>query len=140
MLYLVNVLLKLPVELRRFIKFSLVGVVNTVIDFLIFFIAINVAGLHYLFANIISWFVAVGVSFFLNKFWTFKSVGVNSTASQYARFTAVSLVALGLSLLLLYVFVEIMSLHELVGKILTIGIVVFWNFFMNRLWTFKHAR
>ncbi len=125
------------VHVRQFIKFGIVGLGNTVIDFGGFAIGTRFFHWHYILANIFSWFCAVFFSFAMNKYWTFRAVQQGALLQQYVKFFIVSLVSLGISLALLKVFIDLWHVQDLVSKLLTIGVVVFWNFFMNKFWTFS---
>src|SRR5262245_34339800 len=52
-------------------SFAAVGVVNSVIDFGVFWIAVQYLGLPIIPANILSWLVAVSNSYVMNSFITF---------------------------------------------------------------------
>jgi putative flippase GtrA len=64
--------------------------------------------------------------------------------AQLAKFTAVSLIGLALSNLILLSLESPLGLmlgHPAWGylpaKVLATGVVLFWNYFANRAWTFK---
>jgi len=124
---------------RQFYKFSVVGVFNTLIDFLVFLGLIRLIsffGDHVLYANVISFAVAVTNSYILNRRWTFRSSDAG-LAQQYARFFVINLTGLAVNTGLLYIFVYQVHLYDVFGKILAIGITLFWNFFLNKWLVFK---
>src|SRR5262249_17571175 len=55
------------------VSFGLVGVVNTGVDFCIFWIAAQHFGLPLVVANVISWTIAVSGSYVLNSMFTFAA-------------------------------------------------------------------
>jgi len=55
-----------------FIRFIIVGVINTLIGTSIMFIAYNVFEYSYWVSSFLNYFIGSLVSFFLNKFYTFK--------------------------------------------------------------------
>ena len=60
---------------KKFLRFSLVGISNTAIDWFVFFILINVFpffGAREVLAKAFSFLVAVVNSFVLNSLWTFR--------------------------------------------------------------------
>jgi len=120
-------------------KFGIVGFVNTLIDFSIY------VGLtrffkfwqaNYLWANVIAMIVAATSSFFCNKHWTFQDKN-RSVKKQYLKFILVSSGGLIINELILFILVEQFSLYDLAAKAIGIVVVFFWNFFVNRYWTFK---
>ncbi len=96
-------------RLWEFAKFAMVGLLNTAIDFCIFYILINYTylnhenGVIYLaLAHIISFCVAVINSYVLNKYWTFKSTD-KDVSVQFSKFMGVSIVGLILSTAILHI-------------------------------------
>jgi len=80
--------------------------------------------------------LAVINGFVWNKFWTFEDTS-KKYKRQFAKFFIVSVIGLALTLFLMYIFVEMYSIHYLFSKALTSIIVLFWNYFGNKLWTFR---
>lgn len=74
------------------LRYGVVGVSNTILDFSILFLLVNL-GLDKIIANYISTFTAFIFSFFLNKSYTFKSVSGNAK-KQFGLFFIVTLFGL----------------------------------------------
>jgi putative flippase GtrA len=121
---------------RQFIKYSLVGVLNTMVDFGVYISLTRFAGLHFLLANAVSFLVAVTLSFWLNRRWTFRD-RIGDRRRQYMFFFLINLIALGLNEALLASFVHFFDVHDLLAKAAATVVVLFWNFFANRAWTFR---
>lgn len=75
------------------LRFTIVGSINTVIDFSILFILTMLFNIPKELANFISTFVAFLFSFFANKKYTFKSTSKN-LKKQFLLFTIVTLFGL----------------------------------------------
>ena len=75
------------------LRFTIVGSINTVIDFSILFTLTTLFNVPKELANFISTFVAFLFSFFANKKYTFKSTSKN-LKKQFLLFTAVTLFGL----------------------------------------------
>lgn len=120
-------------------KFGIVGVVNTLIDFSIYIGLTRFFKFwqtNYLWANVVTMIVAATSSFFCNKHWTFqdKNGGVKK---QYLKFILVSSGGLLINELILFVLVEQFGFYDLAAKAIGVAVVFFWNFFVNRYWTFQ---
>jgi len=74
------------------VRFGLVGIVNTAIDFVILFVLVAL-GLPTIASNFVSTSVALVFSFFANKSFTFRHEGKNST-KQLIYFFAITLFGL----------------------------------------------
>lgn len=59
----------------KLVKFALVGVLNTVVGYAINFVALNVFHLGFMLAGALNYIPTSVMSFFLNKYFTFKSKG-----------------------------------------------------------------
>ncbi len=136
--------------LLQFVKFGLVGVANTAVDWAVY-------GLlsHYIFtasggeqiSKAISFIVAVTNSFIWNTVWTFKKeyknvstgkgskVGKNSTI--FLKFMIISLVGWGINYYTFKYTRVSLAQGQIVSLIAASGAAVVWNFFGNKLWTYK---
>lgn len=126
-------------QVRQFYKFSIIGVSNTIIDFSIYFVLTRTVltfSFGYLLANVISFSIAVTNSYIWNRLWTFRSASTNKVL-EFTKFYFVNLSGLVLSTGLLFLFVHYAHLHDTVGKVIAISIVLFWNFLINKFWVFK---
>lgn len=122
--------------LVQFVKFSLVGTSNTLVDFAVFSVLLYGFGLHYLSANVASFTTATTWSYILNRRWTFRARH-GKVHVQYFKFILVSIVGLGLNTLILFLLVERAHLAKIIAKALAVLIVLGWNFPINRHWTFR---
>lgn len=121
---------------RQIMKFGATGLLNTGVDFLVFFSLIYAAHIHYIFANLLAFLVAVTVSYAINKNWTFAGQSSNhNLVNEWIRFTIISvggfLVATGVLLLT----EPILSL--VIAKILATGASFIWNFTLVRFHLWK---
>lgn len=121
---------------KQFMKFGMVGVLNTSIDFALFTVFYSLLHVHYLLANVISFCIAVTNSYILNRRWTFRSDNP-AWRTEAIKFLIVNLISLGLSEILLFVIVEHFHVHKMVGKVMAIGVVLCWNYFGTRFWAFR---
>lgn len=87
-------------------------------------------GMWYVTASIISSICGFFTAFLLNKFIVFKKK--KSLMKHLAKYFIVDMTNTGLSTLLLYLLVEYLGFSEELGKVLAMGSVVFWNFFVYK--------
>lgn len=123
--------------LVQLFKFCLIGAFNTFLHFGVYYSLTRYLSVQFLIANAIAFIIAATSSYFLNKFWTFQDKS-KDYHKQYPKFIIIAAVGLLMHEGLLYLFVENFELHDLIALIIAAFIVVFWNFFMNRLWTFRN--
>jgi putative flippase GtrA len=131
-------------EVTRFARFLTVGAVGTLLDFGILTL-LKLSGMPTLFANSLSFTAGLLNNFTWNRLWTFSDTNKMDWRKQLTQFTLVSLAGLALNNLI------VLSLEGVLGalldqpnwgylpaKVIATGIVVFWNYFANRTWTFKN--
>lgn len=128
----------------EFVKFAIVGVTNTVIDFSIYFFLTRFVTFfqradHFLIANVIAFSIAVTNSYAWNRRWTFRN-SPGSIARQFPIFLAVNLIGLSLNEGSLYLLVRSFHLYDLFGKVIAICLSTTSNFLLSRFWAFKPPR
>lgn len=140
---------KLPLAqrpgLRQLIKFGIVGLSSTAVNFTVLNLMLALHQNRYA-AVTVAFLVSVVNGYIWNKRWTFKAAPAKAAHTQFTQFLLVNGVSWGLDLL----FVRLISVpleHDLhvsmvkatnIAQLVATGVLVFWNFFANRFWTFKH--
>lgn len=127
----------------QFSKFVIVGTLNTAVDFIFYGSLTRTYQFwveHYLWANLLAFFLANVLSFIINKHWTFNDQGIDHYAAQYGKFFLVSLGALILVELSLFVGVEIFGLVDWWGKGAGVILSLLWSFVWHRYWTFSKIK
>ena len=141
------------VERTRFLKFMVVGVIGALVDFSTMNLLTRVLAMPLVSAGTISFVCAILSNFLWNRFWVYPDSRSRHPSRQLAMFFAVNLAGVAIRLPILH-FVE-PPLHalidqaspvawlstDLLAKNLTlaiaVGIVMLWNFFANRYWTYN---
>ena len=123
------------------LRFILVGIANTAIDFFVLF-ELTALGVELILANMISTSVALTFSFFFNRSFTFRSSGRKTT--QILGFLAVTLVGLWvLQPLILVFFVPLLTpvfdreLSIIGSKMIATVVSMAWNYLLYDSLVFK---
>ncbi len=124
-------------NLKQTLKFGLIGILNTFINLIVFYFLTSIVGIYYIISAIFAFFVANINSFVWNKTWTFEEKFKTKFRTKYFKFLSVSLLALGINIFFLYIFVEYLHWHYLFSQFLAICLSFSINFFLNKSWTFK---
>ncbi len=140
-------------ERERFIKFSVVGTIGAVIDFGVMNILTNWFALPLVTAGTISFVCAVISNFLWNRYWTYPESRTKKVSHQLIMFFAVNIAGVLIRIpILSYIEppflgffnrteIQFPASPEFLAKNLTlslaIGIVMLWNFFVNRYWTYN---
>ena len=139
-------------ERIRFLKFATVGAIGTVVDFAIYNLLNLVAGFAPVISQAISFAVAVVNNFLWNRHWTYPDSRAKAVHHQMAQFGLVNLGGLIIRTPIiawlespLGVFAARLGVQAgaavIVGHnlalVVAIGIVMLWNYFANRYWTYN---
>jgi putative flippase GtrA len=125
---------RMPV-VEQFVKFGVVGVMNTLITFVVFTILTKGFGVWYVLASGIGFAIGACNGFLINRRWTFQGHRGGSLAAL--RWTIVQGCGLGVDLGIIYLCVHDAKLPELLGQAIAVVFVTTATFFVNRTWTFR---
>ncbi len=136
---LVGRLFELIFEHQKFgekMRYLFIGGSCAVMDLVFLYLLVDIFGLWYLYASIIS-FITVGVfGYFGQKYFTFRNES-KSHKKQILVFYIVSGIGLLINSLSMYFFVSLIGLWYLFGSIITKFIVLIWNFMASKYITFR---
>ncbi len=82
--------------------------------------------------------IAFCVSFTLQKFWTFKDRSTERVHGQLSLYLLVALLNLGLTSLLMYIFVNVFHVHYIISQIIVSGGIAFATYSIYKKFIFKH--
>lgn len=156
-----------PREAERFVKFLVVGTIGFAIDFGTLAFLVEIIGVPQfvaentvlsetvglVMANTVSFTLAVLSNFTLNRYWTYPESRSKRKRVQLPQFTVVSVMGLLINNTILALttplfalllanlkFVKIAIEAYIPAKILATVVVLFWNFFVNRYWTYSNVK
>ncbi len=130
----------------QFIKFGIVGVSNTIVNYVIYCaVLLGLSGFRffaktdYIFAQIIAFVLSVLWSFYWNNKYVFRErenrVWWKALFKTYASY---AFTGLFLNVILSFVWVEILGISKLISPIINLLVSVPVNFLMNKFWAFKN--
>jgi putative flippase GtrA len=152
-------------ELARFLKFSTVGIIGAVVDFGTFNVLNSILGIWSVISSVLSFTAAIISNFIWNRYWTYPDSRSKPIRRQATQFALVNVVGLAIRTPI-FAFTEypmIRISERLLGVLpasitqlliatlklnstilgrnlalaLAVGVVLFWNFFINRIWTYS---
>ena len=132
---------KLPPSVHQFLKFGMVGAINTILSYLITNMCYYVIHLHEQICNLISFLITVLISYLLNSRFVFQGKEVSqqpwyrALAKVYASYALTELVLMGL---LLYVQERLLGIPHFIATFLNLCITVPLNFLLNKFWAYAH--
>lgn len=113
-------------------RFVVAGIAATGTNLVVFYILAHVMHVWYVLVTPLAYLIAFGVSFILQKYWTFRNREKN-VLSQTVRYFIVVTVNLFFNSLLVYVMVEFAHLYDVWAQALASLIIAVESFFIYRL-------
>jgi putative flippase GtrA len=130
-----------PKERERFIKFAVVGFIGAVVDFGAFNVLIKLLHIPVVIASIISFSAAVTSNFIWNRFWTYPDSRSKSLIRQLFQFGIINVIGLLIRTPLFAFLAERLPVKiSLIKLAIAVVVVMFWNFFINRYWTYSDVK
>lgn len=117
----------------QFLKFGMVGVGNVAVYFLVCYFLLWM-DVNYLLASMVAWGGSVLHAFYWNSRYVFPFHGVwwKTLVKTYASYSASFVVGL----LLIFLFVEVIGISEILAPWITFVITAPLNYALNKLWAF----
>lgn len=126
---------------KQLFKFGIVGIINTSISLLIYYLFIWLNRDFYITGNIVGFIVSTLNSYFLNSNFVFAekknfkpSIDVLEIVKTYLSYGA----SLAISTLLLYLEVNIWCISKKIAPLINLLITIPLNFCTNKFWTYKN--
>lgn len=117
-----------------FVRFAGVGLLSTVLDMAVLNVA-SIAGANIYLATFLGFMAGLTNGFLLNTRYVF---GKERNVVRYVKYGLVSFGGLLLTELIMhYVAVDPGHLEKNIAKLIAVGIVFFWNYFLSKHWAFK---
>lgn len=146
-------ILKDPKERSRFLRFAAVGAFGALVDFGVMNLLTHTTSMPLVYAGTLSFLCAVISNFIWNRYWTYPESRSRPLLHQLGMFFLVNTAGVAIRIPVLH-FVEPLLQKILEGFIhlrattaellarngtlaMAVGIVMLWNFFVNRHWTYN---
>jgi dolichol-phosphate mannosyltransferase len=118
------------------LKYVISGGIAATVDLFSLYVFTDFFHLWYLLSGVFAFLVAFGVSFTLQKFWTFNDRSTNRLKSQMVLYFLITLINLLINTLLMYFFVDFWHLSYLVSQVFAGILVASESLFLYRRFVF----
>jgi putative flippase GtrA len=123
--------------MSQFVKYLLVGVLNTAIGYAIIFLCMYAFGFSAVISNVVGYALGMTTSYMLNQSFTFR--GAVPGRGTVARFVMVSVIAYFANLGMLIFLINIFGVHEGLSQLLAGAVYVITSFLINKFYVFRFA-
>ncbi len=107
-----------------------------------YYVCAETLGMHYMVANVISWIVAVLFAYITNRIFVFKSsaTGFAQILKELWLFIACRLTTGGMEIVIMFIGVTLMSVNDMIVKIISQIVVILSNYVFSKLIIFKKEK
>lgn len=119
----------------QFIKFNITGVINTVLNYVVYSLLIY-AGVGYRISLSVDYILGTMISYFLNKRFTFN-IKDKTSLPMVGKMILSYFIIFIINLLLLSFLVEWIKINEYLGQFIAVIIIVIISFLMQKIFVFK---
>ena len=134
-----NKIINLYKKYEEIINYLIVGVLTTLVSILVYALFTKIFHVNYMISNFISWVFSVLFAYVTNKKYVFKSKCENNKKVlieiyQFFKYRVFSFV---IDILLMYFFVEIVSIDDMIAKVIVQFIIIVLNYVFSKLFVFN---
>ena len=119
---------------RSLVLYTVIGGSGVLLDYGLFLVLFNAAGLHEQVANALSTTAGITNNFVLNALLNFRKR--DRILVRFLRFYAVGLAGIGLTFVLLQVFSGLLGVDPNLVKAGSLPVVLLFQYTINRKWSF----
>ena len=124
---------------KEIILYVIFGVLTTIVNLIAYYLFSNIININYLISNAIAWIISVVFAYITNKFFVFNSSYINKDViiEEFIKFMNCRLIS-GLSeVVLLFLFVDLLLINDIVAKLIIGVLVALINFIFSKVFIFK---
>ncbi len=123
-------------------NYLIVGLLTTIVSFVTYFVVTRTfldasVALELQIANVISWVLSVAFAYVTNRIFVFKSQNKN-ILSEILKFVGSRVLSLLMDIGIMFLIVTVLSMSDIVGKLISQIVVIIANYILSKLLVFKN--
>lgn len=124
------------VTFTRFLRFGTSSSFTLLIDILLLAFFVEILAIYYLVAAGLSFTISTSANYLINREWGFKGT-VTSLLKGYSMFLVFSVFGIGLTVFLMWVFVDLFMFYYLIARVIVAIIEGSLTFYVSNKYTFE---
>ncbi len=127
---------------KETITYVIFGVLTTIVNYIVYYLFYRFTSIDSIIYNVIAWIAAVLFAFITNKLFVFesKSFAMKVLWHEVLTFTGARLLSLGFEELFLILTIKVLTINELIAKIIAAVFVVILNYFASKFIIFRRKK
>lgn len=123
--------------MEQIVKFGIIGILATLLDFILMILLKEVFGVNEIIASTISFSISLVFNYICSMKYVFESREDMSKKKEFNIFVILSLIGLGLNTFFMWLLVDIFSIFYIISKAFSTCIVMIWNFVSRKIFLEK---
>jgi putative flippase GtrA len=132
-----KIFISLIYRFKLYIKYLISGGTAFLVDIALLYLMTHYGGIHYLWSAVLAFSGAFFVSFFMQKFWTFRDNEKKGIARQMYKYFAVGIMNLGLNTALMYLFVDKLKIWYILAQVIATALIAITSFLIYNFYIFN---
>jgi putative flippase GtrA len=121
---------------RELVLYVFFGALTFLVNIVTYFIFEDLMGINYLISNILAWFFSVLFAYVTNRIWVFESKSPD-ILKEMSLFFGGRIFSGAVDTGLMYLFIDVLMISDLVSKIVVQVIVIILNYVFSKLIVFN---
>lgn len=121
---------------EEIINYLIVGLLTTLVSISVYALFTKCFHINYMIANGFSWIISVLFAYITNRIFVFKSKSEDIFLEIY-QFFKYRIFSFLIEIFLMYVFVELINIDDMISKVIVQIIVIVLNYVFSKLFVFK---
>lgn len=118
---------------KQLVRFGIVGVISTLLDYGLMVLFAEVFGIYYLLSSTLSYAISLVFNYLASMKYVFRSKEDMDKRKEFVIFTVLCLMGMGINQLILWLIVEHFGIDYRFSKILATLVVMVWNFVTRKI-------
>lgn len=123
---------------KEVIDYIIVGALTTFVSIASYWVLRLIIN-NYMINTIISWICAVLFAYFANRKYVFRSKS-DKILDEFSKFVGCRLLTLGMEIVLMYVFVSLFKINDMIAKIILQVIILILNYVFSKFFVFVKTK
>lgn len=126
---------------KETISYTIFGILTTIINLTVYYLFSNIININYLISNTIAWTISIVFAYIANKFYVFNRSNINKNIviKEFITFINCRLVSGLVEVVLLFLFVDLLLMNDIVAKLIIGVLVALINFVFSKAFIFKEV-
>ncbi len=121
---------------KEVISYLIFGILTTLVNIVVYSFCNDVLQIQYLISNAIAWILSVLFAYFTNRKYVFGSHN-SSFINELVKFIGARVSTGIMDMLLMWLFVDVLSMQSMISKIIVNVGVVILNYVFSKLFVFQ---